>query len=119
MPDKLSKKIELEIEHEPRIIDLIRLYHQIKEQFELPLITLESIFYILFVEKYSLIQKMIEIAKLLIVSKEEEMNLKLVNKTQQTICEIVSHTNLHRLNCIRVLHYFSDHTHGLTQMIFV
>jgi hypothetical protein len=119
MLGQLSKTIELEIEHEVRIGDLIKLYQAIKEGFRLPILTMETIFHIIFVQKMSLTHKVIEIAKLLILYNKKELSLRVINNAQQTICEIVSHVDVCRLNCIRVLHYCSDHTHGLTQMILV
>ena len=113
-----TTQIELQVEAEAKVETLWPVFQNLIEKIKPSLIVLEEIFRILFVEKKSLVQKLIDLAKILIAFKIE-LKTQIINKSRQTLFEIMSHYQHKKLRWVRVLHYSNDGLHQLTQVILV
>jgi hypothetical protein len=71
------------------------------------------------VEKKILLQKLVDLSKILIAFKIE-LKTQIIGKSKQTLCEIMSHYKDKKMRWIRVVHYSSDGLHHqLTQVLIV
>ncbi len=113
-----TRSFEMQINKDARIDDLIKIFNQIIDSIKPSTIITENIFNTLFLTKMPITSKLVEVAKILI-KYNIEMNLKIIDKTHDAMCEIKSHRDTCQENIIRVLHYFSDNVPAFSKIILV
>ncbi len=114
-----TTQIELLVDAEAKVETLWPLFQNLIEKVRPSLLLVEELFKTLFVEKRSLLQKLVELSKILIAFKIELKTL-IIGKSKQTLFEIRSHYEHKKLSWVRVVHYsFDGLYHQLTQVILV
>jgi len=113
---KTQTNIKFQVPYEARVSDLIAIFDVITGLCNFPVAMNEEILDLLFERKKQLDLKLIAIAKMLIPFKIE-LNLTLIDRTQQVICEITNNRLSYKDKFLQVLHNISSGTEGLSRLI--
>ncbi len=108
--------IKFQVPYEARVRDLIAIFDIITGLCNFPVAMNEEILDLLFERTKQLDLKLIAIAKMLVPFKIE-LDLTLIDRTQQVICEITNNRLSYKDKFLHVLHNISSGTEGLSRLI--